>query len=643
MCAGLRPVANRPLFLHRSFAAAGFAAAILAANVAGAAAPSAAAALKLKPVQTGVEYEQVSAEVAENCVVKDLERDDWNGWEITKSDGTVLRRFADTNGDKKVDLWCYFQYGVEVYRDIDQDYNGKVEQYRWFGTAGTRWGVDEDEDGSIDRWKQISAEETTAELVAALSSADAGRFARLLASKAELTAAGVGSAKASDLDSKISRAARVFGALAERQTSVGKNAQWVQFACSAPGVVPAGTEGATKDLTVYENAVAMFDNDGTSGQVLVGTIIKVGDAWRLVDLPSVGNTDQALAQTPGNFFASGVNTGQMNGADGGGDERTQELVTSLEAIDNKLNSASEAKEIATLNEQRSIVVERLIAASSAEDRATWVRQFVDTVSVAIQSGGYPGGLQRLKSVAAKYTGDDQMLGAYAAYHTISTEYMVRQTTEDDFAKTQEWYLDELTSMVRKYPDAPESGQAMLQVALSKEFEDKVSDAMKYYTVVAKKFAGTEAGERAAGAVRRLDSEGKLIELRGTTIDGKQLDVSSLRGRPVVIHYWASWCEPCKNDMKLLRRLQAQYAKEGLQLVGVNIDPRRADAEAFLTESKLSWPQLFAEGGLERSPLATQYGVQILPTMMLVDPAGKVARHNVRAAELANEIDRVLKK
>ena len=54
--------------------------------------------------------------------------------------GKILRKFVDTNGDNIVDQWGYFNDGVEVYRDIDSNFNGKADQYRWLNTAGTRWG-----------------------------------------------------------------------------------------------------------------------------------------------------------------------------------------------------------------------------------------------------------------------------------------------------------------------------------------------------------------------------------------------------------------------------------------------------------------------------------------------------------------------
>ena len=76
---------------------------------------------------------------------------------MVKTDGSqVLRRFLDTNGDNKVDQWCYFKDGIEIYRDIDANFNNKADQYRWLGTAGTRWGLDDDENGQIDSWKVIS-------------------------------------------------------------------------------------------------------------------------------------------------------------------------------------------------------------------------------------------------------------------------------------------------------------------------------------------------------------------------------------------------------------------------------------------------------------------------------------------------------
>lgn len=642
--------------------------AVAGVSPAQAAAPSAKAALGLEPVQSGVVYERVSGDQVEQCRVVDLEINDWSGWEVVDGDGSTLRRFADTNGDKKVDLWCYFQYGVEVYRDVDADFNGKADQYRWLGTGGTRWGLDEDEDGILDRWKQISAEEVAAEVVATLSAPakirqraaqepekvtpevaaalnekNAERFARLLATESELAGAGLSSQRASELAESAARAAKDFAALAKQQKAVDADAKWLQFAAPAPGVVPAGTDGTTKDLLVYENAVAMFEQESGSGQVLVGTIIHVDGAWRLVDLPSVVDEGQPMAQSSGTFFTPGGGPSPEETSMASRDGAAQELVSQLESIDSKLAAASEPEEQARWHAQRADVVEKLIeAAEGPQQRDMWVRQLVDTVSVAVQSGVYREGLERLDQIASKYAQDNKALSAYAEFQAIGTEYTVRQSPDADFAKVQEWYLEQLTDFVKRYPEQPEAAQAMLQLALSKEFEDKEDEALEYYQQVAESFSGTDAGKKAAGAVRRLNSVGQTIDLQGTTIDGRSFQLSSLRGAPVVLHYWATWCEPCKQEMKVLRRLQARFQQADLQLVGINIDRTRKMAADYLKENPLPWTQLFEQGGLEASPLANAFGVQTLPTMMLIDSDGKVVRHNVNVNELETELDQLLK-
>jgi thiol-disulfide isomerase/thioredoxin len=607
-----------------------------------AAGPAASDALKLEPVQPDVDFERVPADQAKFCKVSDIDRKGWSGWQVSGPDGSMLRRFADTNGDKKVDLWSYFKFGVEVYRDIDDDFDGKADQYRWLGTSGTRWGIDENEDGQIDRWKQISAEEVSLELVEALRDSDAERFAALLITPSEVKSLGMGRSKMRQIATKASRAASDFKGLAKRQNAVSRDARWVQFAASTPGVVPAGTDGSTEDIIVYENAVAMYENGGENGQLMVGTLVKAGDVWRLVDLPSLGTDGETIAMSRGNFFTSDSARAETAGSGGLGQE-TQRLVTELEDIDTALASATKEKDLAKLHARRSDIIESLIDQSgSATDRETWVRQLVDTLSVAVQSGAYPDGVKRLRTVSRKQAGNDKSLQAYADFEAISAEYVVRQTPKADFAEVQEWYLDALTGFVDRYPRTPEAARAWLQLALSKEFEDKEKEALGFYEKVAASFPGTDAGRRAAGAVKRLESVGRRIGLEGETLDGRSFKLAALRGRPVVIHYWATWCEPCKQDMKLLRRLQANYKRAGLQVVGVNVDATADMAVSYLKETPLPWAQLFEPGGLEQSRLATSLGVQTLPTMMLIDASGKVVRHNIRAAELGEALTDMLK-
>src|SRR6185295_13266615 len=139
----------------------------------------------------------------------------------------TLRNFTDTNGDGVVDQWSYYKDGLEIYRDVDGDFDGKADQCRWFNTAGTRWGIDRDEDGRIDTWKVISAEEVTAEVVAALRDRDVHRFERLLLSTKELQALGAGPELTAELTKKLAAASKNFRELQSTQSAVTAETKWL--------------------------------------------------------------------------------------------------------------------------------------------------------------------------------------------------------------------------------------------------------------------------------------------------------------------------------------------------------------------------------------------------------------------------------
>ena len=126
------------------------------------------------PVQPGVDYDRPSPEEAAKCKISAKQDRRPRGLDRRRvPTASILRKFVDTNDDNVVDQWSYYKDGLEVYRDIDSNFNGKADQYRWFHTGGSRWGLDPNEDGVIDSWKSISAEEVTAEVVAAIATHDA--------------------------------------------------------------------------------------------------------------------------------------------------------------------------------------------------------------------------------------------------------------------------------------------------------------------------------------------------------------------------------------------------------------------------------------------------------------------------------------
>src|SRR5436190_174326 len=182
-----------------------FAAALLNAGQFSVAAepPTAAQALGLAPLQPLVEYTIPNKNEIAQCTVRREDENNVTSWVVRNRQGETLRRFSDTNGDNVVDMWCYFLGGLEVYRDIDSNYNGKADQYRWFNTAGTRWAIDKNEDGKIDSWKVISPHEVAEQVVLAIKNRDPERLALLLMTPSELAETGFGQARTDSIAATI--------------------------------------------------------------------------------------------------------------------------------------------------------------------------------------------------------------------------------------------------------------------------------------------------------------------------------------------------------------------------------------------------------------------------------------------------------
>ncbi len=107
-----------------------------------------------------------------------------------------------------------------------------------------------------------------------------------------------------------------------------------------------------------------------------------------------------------------------------------------------------------------------------------------------------------------------------------------------------------------------------------------------------------------------------IELPGSSIARR---LSDLQGKLVYVDFWASWCGPCRQSFPWLNAMQRQYAARGLQVLGINLDADRHDAERFLVR----YPASFALAFDSRADSARRMGIKAMPSSVLVGPAGRV--------------------
>lgn len=152
-------------------------------------------------------------------------------------------------------------------------------------------------------------------------------------------------------------------------------------------------------------------------------------------------------------------------------------------------------------------------------------------------------------------------------------------------------------------------------------------------------------ELAAWAEGELRVERARVEPmvgKATALDGRVVDLAALRGKVVLIEYWATWCGPCIAELPTIRRVYDAYHERGFEIIGISLDNQEAKARLteFVTTHSLPWPQVF-EGKGWRSEWATNYAIQAIPAMFLLDREGRIASLNARGPKLEQEVRRLL--
>lgn len=101
-----------------------------------------------------------------------------------------------------------------------------------------------------------------------------------------------------------------------------------------------------------------------------------------------------------------------------------------------------------------------------------------------------------------------------------------------------------------------------------------------------------------------------------------VSLSSLRGQPVVLNFWASWCVPCKTEAKALEQAWTQYHGRGVVFLGVDFHDLAPDARRFVSAHALSFPMLRDGSG----DVTGRYGITQVPETYIVDRSGRIVAH-----------------
>jgi thiol-disulfide isomerase/thioredoxin len=609
--------------------------------------PSPAALLKLRPTLSGVEYDTPADQTAiDTCKVENVLDSEKRsvGYALRDAQGRLLRRFVIAHGGTRLDQWSYFQDGFEVYREDDLDGDRTLDECRWLNSGGTR--IARAEKGKIKGWKRISAEESSKVLVQALVAGDAAVLETVMATPAELAKAGL----PKDIVDRVAAAAlkRAEQAAALQKQLVGWNSQtiWNRFDGTFPHVIPAEPAGGLeKDVTVYENA--MIIPGTTSAQqnaaklafLQVPDMIQLEASWKFIELPHAIDPEKPIVSAAGGLRSMLFD---RNNNAGPRDEATDVALRALAEYDTKnaaLLQTGDKQKIAQYHVGRVPLLRDVAKASpNAEEQLTYNKQVVDNLIAALRTGFYSQGRKPLEATVAA----GGKLASYAAYSLIDADFAMQNDEPGaNFVANQKKWMAELGEFLKKYERSDEAPSALYHLANANEFNAEEELARKQYTQLVEAYAATDAGKKAAGALRRLELEGKPLAISGNGLHNDVVDSSKYLGKPVLIVFWASWASPVKADLPELVKVYEKYHPRGLEIVGVSLDNDRAELDAFLKANPMSWPQIFEPGGMD-SRLGVDYGIIQLPSMFLVDAEGKVASRKLRAvAEVDRQVDKLL--
>ena len=608
-------------------------------------------ALTFRPTQSDVDFEIPTAAAAKQCKVTVERYTKGSGWVVNGAAGEVLRRFVDSNNDGVVDQWRYYRDSVEVYRDQDTDFNKQVDQMRWFNSGGSRWGSDKNEDGKIDTWKILSPEELSREVVKALIARDERLLGTLIVNAEDVSRLGLKGTVAESIQKNLSN----LGGQLEKLSGVkmlSSKGKWLQFQGTLPSTIPAEQIGSREDITAHQNAMTLVEFESQTGLIQLGTLIRVGEVWKLTRMPqplegnSVQIAEDALFSPVIASADTAANSAPRPGASA--NPKSQKLIEELQNLDKSTPGSTASKSAwVDFNNKRTSLLQKLVDVSDeAEERDQWHRQIADGIAAGVQSDTYTNGVEKLQSMLddLKKKSPKSPLVGYLTYRIMTAEYSIklRKAPADKTAEIQEQWLKSLESFVTKYPQGDDAPEAMFQLGSTHEFSGKYKDARTWYTKLATSAPQTPSGARAKGALSRLDSKGQNFNLKGNDLKGMPVDIAALKGKVVLVIYWANWSEPLVKDLPQIRALYEQYHDRGLEIVGVNLDSTKPEAQAWIAEHKVDWVQLHEPGGLEGSPLAVEYGIIHLPSMFVIDREGKVAYRGIAAEELKPVFGELLK-
>ena len=586
------------------------------------------------------------------------------GYVVEGPQGQVIRRLLDANGDGSINLFQYYDQGMEVYREWDADgaENGNQNNnFRWVNLGGTRWGVDADGDLKIDEWKRISAQEAGRVAAEALLDNDPRALSTVLATADDLKAAGVAGPIVEEIVDRVGSAAEGIAAARRGSEMLAGRGRFQQINAGQPGLILPGDQRARRELEVVENSTALVDLGGRdTGMISVGEMVRLpagsrpeqaGDIWKLTTIPQPIEGDGAQIVLGGPLM-------QPTAVLGGGPENLSEAVTELLNELGELNGDPPApdapvKEKSAFAAKRLALYRELFDEDRDEDRGIWLRSEADELLAVFMAeltnrkyveDSFAALVRKAAADSAEslpYVEQKQLLVESIARRREAAGGAGAEIPQEKMDAFDEWFTGARERFIEKYPDSEEAANFRLFLAFEAESDGKTDRAAGLYRTIAQKYEDTPIGRKATGALRRLGLVGKPLEFTMPLVSGGTVTEEDYRGKVLLMTFWSTDCKPCRDNLPILKDLKDRFGDDGFEILAVSLDAGPNPIKPYVRRFKIDFPVGYEPGAYE-SPTAMHYGIVTLPTMILADRTGRVLGADLEIGEVKRKVEDLIR-
>ena len=171
-------------------------------------------------------------------------------------------------------------------------------------------------------------------------------------------------------------------------------------------------------------------------------------------------------------------------------------------------------------------------------------------------------------------------------------------------------------LVTKFPNGPEGYEILMELSIDAD----LLKTHQFGELMANSGGPPEFADMGKGLLRRIDAVGKPLPIEFKAADGRAVNLTTLSNKVVLVDFWATWCPGCVALSPEVKKLYDQFHTNGFDVVGINFDDDTNQAQRFIKEEGLPWPQYFGGRGLENK-FGREYSIDAIPAVWLADRKG----------------------